>query len=540
MIGSKHDQILQQVEDIPIEFTNRKNTQRILAFLDYCYSCEDIRNKVINSEKLTLSLIDCLNNINYESIENFEAMFDIWRICIKYFNIKGLGEKPYFDKLRKVTFSKCCLAHNLSYIKPQKLKEDILASGNVASQAAIITQQYDIELEGDVNHLNQTELDKIINVGMFLRVKLLNLILSFFNLVLEAQALEDRMKLVIEMGLSSDNYFQGEIEIKDNHLNLSLLMPLFDSLHKNIGMFRLWDFTYTLSETLYLTQKMIDFSGSNPNGSKNVYNSLLKLIEADINIKRKTQRDICDFGQEELKTKLATPASYLKNLIQTAEILPTSEGQIDFSIAKLIQVLVVQYDFEHNFEILMNETIYQSFLIVLTKAEVQLMGEPTLHVVFTIFNENSKRYPANVNMLFQLVFLKRLIIHCFDEVDIFAVAPVVGYYASLFDKFEEYISMLKTEKIAEKIKKTEGQKSVLQQYSIKNSKALKIIDENIGQLQDEISKFKDALSIPQENTFESVFEENITYLKCITVMVYEILILSFKFDKFSKKIDSVG
>jgi hypothetical protein len=63
---------------------------------------------------------------------------------------------------------------------------------------------------------------------------------------------------------------------------------------------------------------------------------------------------------------------------------------------------------------------------------------------------------------------------------------------------------------------------------------------HIGQLREEIDLVKKTLSIPQSDSFENVFEENITYLKCITVMVYEILILSFKFEKFSKKIDSVN
>lgn len=539
VIGSKHDQILQQIEDIPIEFTNRKNTQRILAFLDYCYNSDDIRRKVTASDKLTYSLIECLNNIDYELIDNFEAMYDVWRICLKYFNIKNLGEQPYFEKLRKVTYSKCCLAHNLAFIRAAKLKEDISSRGDVVGQVSLLAQQYDLELAGDVDHLNQQELDKMVSVGMFLRLKLFNLILSFFNLVLEAQSLEDRRQLVIEMNISTDNYFQGEIEIKENHLNLSLLMPLFDFLMKNIAMFRLWDFTFTLSETLYLVQKLIDASGGNVNGSKNVYNYMLKLIDADIQQKRQNNLDICDFGQKEIKTKLGIPVPFVKNVLQSAEILPTSEGQLDFSLSKLLQALIQNYDLEHSFEFLFTQSIYESFLIVLARAEVQLMPESVLHTIFTIFNECKIKYPSNINVLFQLVFLKRLIIHCFDEVDIFAVTPVVSYYTSIFDKFEEYLSMLKAEKITDKIKKTEGQKNILAQHSIKNSKALKLIDESIHQLIEDINLVKKTLSIPQAESFENVFDENITYLKCITVMVYEILILSFKFEKFSKKIDSV-
>jgi hypothetical protein len=540
VIGSKHDQILQQIEDIPIEFSNRKNTQRILAFLDFCYGDETIRNKVISSDKLTYSLIDCLNNIDYEAVDNFEAMYDIWRICLKYFNIRLLAEQPYFDKLRKVVFAKCCLVHNLSFMKPAVLVDAVNSSGDKAGMAQIIMQQYDVQLEGDVNHLNHQEIEKITGVGMFLRLKLLNLILSFFNLVLDSQRQEDKIKPIIEMNVSSDNYFQGEIEIKDNHLNLSLLMPLIDSLMKNVTMFRLWDFTFTVSESLYLIQKLIDYCGGNPNGSKNVYNYVLKIIDADISQKRENQIDVCEFGQVEMKTKLGIPITYLKNVIRIAEILPTSEAQLDFSVAKLLQIVMQYYDFETNFEILMDESVYQSFLIVLARAEVELMSEATLHIIFTIFNENKDKYPLNINVLFQLVFLKRLIIHCFDEIDIFAVTPVVNYYYSLFDKFEEYLSMLKTEKISEKIKKTENQKAILTQHSIKNSRAIKLIDETIGQLREEIDLVKKTLSIPQSDSFENVFEENITYLKCITVMVYEILILSFKFEKFSKKIDSVN
>lgn len=48
------------------------------------------------------------------------------------------------------------------------------------------------------------------------------------------------------------------------------------------------------------------------------------------------------------------------------------------------------------------------------------------------------------------------------------------------------------------------------------------------------------LSIKRNNIeFEAVFEENMVFLKSITVLVYEVLILSFKFNKFTRKIDIV-
>ena len=74
---------------------------------------------------------------------------------------------------------------------------------------------------------------------------------------------------------------------------------------------------------------------------------------------------------------------------------------------------------------------------------------------------------------------------------------------------------------------------------MKSAKAIKIIDETINALMSENSEIKNTLSISDTADFEDVFEEHITYLKCITVLVYEILILSFKFEKFTKKVDPV-
>lgn len=538
MIRSKHDQILTQIEDIPIEFANRKNTQRILAFLDYCYSSPDIRHKVISSDKITYSLIECLQAIDYDPVDNFEAMYDIWRICIKYFNIPNLGKQAYFERLKKVVHSKCCLVHNRDFIKNSRLKQIIQGSPNVREVVKTIMDQYTLEITGDFKSLNDHELEKMVSVAMFLRIKLLNLMLTFYNLVLESQSDDQEIRLQIEMNISTDNHFD-EIDMRDDYMNFSLLIPLFDILLRDIEMFRLWDFTSTLTETLYLTHKLIDFSGGCPMGSKLIYSYITKIIESDRNQKFARKLVVCDFGQKESKSKLGIPYCYLKNVLQTMEILPTAEGQSDLSLVKMLQLVFDYYELEETHGEILTEHTYQSFLIVLSRIEVQKMDSDMLKAIFVVFNENRQKYFSNTNVLCQLVFLKRLVIYWVDDYDIFTDKSVVEYYYGLFDKFDEYMDMLKSEKIAEKLQKSQGQKSTLMLHSIKNSKAIKIIDETINSLIEENNEVKKKLSIPDTANFENVFEENITYLKCITVLVYEILILSFKFEKFTKKVDSV-
>lgn len=539
IIQSKHDQILTQIEDIPIEFGNKKNTQRILAFLDYCYGSLEIRNKVINSDKITYSLIECLNTIDYESIDNFEAMFDLWRICIKYFNIPSLGKQPYFSRLEKIIHTKCCLLHNLDFIRAANLKEQLEKHPNCQELISTIMNQYTIDITGDLTSLNNEEMEKIVSVAMLMRLKLLNLILTFYNLVLDSHPDPQDVKLVIEMNISTDNYFTGEITSKDDHLNLSLLMPLLDNLIKHISMFRLWDFTSTLSETLYLTHKLIDFANGCPSGSKLIYFYLEKLIEEDKKEKYNLKMDMCDFGQNEQKTKLRTPYSYLKNVFQTLELLPTAEGQSDLSLVKILQRVFDYYDLTTNHNLIFTEHMYQSFLIVLSRIEIQKMDKNMLTTIFTIFNESRSKYFSNINVFCQLVFLKRLIIYWFEDFDIFEEKALAEFYSIIFDKFDEYMSMMKSEKLQEKLKKTESQMNLLMQHSIKNSKAIKIIEESINHIIEENNDIRKLLSIPTTANFQEVFEEHISYLKCITIIVYEILILSFKFEKFTKRVDPV-
>jgi hypothetical protein len=494
---------------------------------------------VINSDKITFSLIECINSIDYEKIDNFEAMYDLWRICIKYFNIPSLGRQPYFERLKKVIHSKCCLLHNLDFIRGVKLKEILTKSPNLQELVSMIMNQYTLDITGDLNSLNDQELEKIVSMAMFLRLKLVNLILTFYNLVLESHPDKQDVKLSIEMNISTDTYFTGEIVSKDDHLNFSLLMPLIDNLLKHMSMFRLWDVTSALSESLYLTHKLIDFAKGCPTGSKLIYSYMSKIIEADMAAKFSERMDRCDFGQNEPKTKIGVPYCYLKNILQTLELLPTADGQSDLTLVKILQMVFEFYDLKSTHQSIMSESMYQSFLIVLSRVEIQRMDRSMLSTIFTIFNETRKKYFSNINVFCQLVFLKRLIIYWFDDFDIFEEKSLADYYSIIFDKFDEYMAMLKAEKLQEKLKKTEGQKVVLMQHSIKNSKALKIIDETINNIIEESEEVRSLLSIPKSANFQATFEENICYLKCITIIVYEILILSFKFEKFTKRVEPV-
>ena len=387
--------ILRQIEDIPIDFSNRKNIERILAFLDYCYGIEEIREKVINSPKLTFSLIDCLDNIQYEHIDNFEALYDIWRICIKYFSLPNLHRQPYFDKLKRVIHSKCCLLHNPGFIRVRQFRDSILKSDNIPEKIELLSKQYNVAFEfaGDFYSFTEVEISKVVAVVFFLRLKLINMILSFYNMLIESQGPDAKSGLVIEMNVIPDGSAMARIENKEDQLNLSLLTHVLDLLFSHLAIFKLWDLTFTISETMYLIQKLIDHSESANQSSKTVFNYLSKLIDADLSVKHKTGVPIYYFGEDEPKSKSARPVCYLKNLFLAMEILPTSDLQTDTSQVILLQKVFDQYDLVRHWEKIVDDALYQSLMVVLSRIEVNLMSMQLVDQVFCLIDACKAAYP---------------------------------------------------------------------------------------------------------------------------------------------------
>jgi hypothetical protein len=462
-------------------------------------------------------------------------MYDIWRICIKYFNIPGLSRQPYFERLGKVIWSKCCLLHNERFIRIQFLKSFISAYPNKSELIDTIGRQYNIAFKGQLEFISDSDMHDVLAVAFFLRVKLLNLVLTFFNLILDYQLPgEEKFSLGIETNYMGDN--QGQQT--DNRLNFSLFFQAIDLLLPKADRFKLWDFTFTISESLYLMQKLIDYTAIPNQASKSIYNLIDRIIDIDTTLKAKHKIELYHFGVEEPKWRLGKPGNYLKNVFHTLEILPTSDT-IELSLVGILDKIFKNYKLETNAHLIFDAVLYQSFLVVLSRVEVQMMDLSFIEVIFQLFEKQKKNFQTNTNVLFQLIFLKRLVVYCFEEYDIFDKPSVANFYNSFSYKFDEYLNMISVHKLHAQVKKIQDQKNVLLVHSIKNGKAIKILEEQIKKLAEDDSKLREQLTLPRDIDFDQVYEENITYLKCITILVYEILILSFKFNKFIKKIDTV-
>jgi hypothetical protein len=285
-------------------------------------------------------------------------------------------------------------------------------------------------------------------------------------------------------------------------------------------------------------QKLIDYTAIPNQASKSIYNLIDRLIDIDTTLKAKHKIELYHFGVEEPKWRLGKPGNYLKNVFHTLEILPTSDT-IELSLVGILDKIFKNYKLETNAHLIFDAVLYQSFLVVLSRVEVQMMDLSFIEVIFQLFEKQKKNFQTNTNVLFQLIFLKRLVVYCFEEYDIFDKPSVANFYNSFFDKFDEYLNMISVHKLHAQVKKIQDQKNVLLVHSIKNGKAIKILEEQIKKLAEDDSKLREQLTLPRDIDFDQVYEENITYLKCITILVYEILILSFKFNKFIKKIDTV-
>ena len=172
------------------------------------------------------------------------------------------------------------------------------------------------------------------------------------------------------------------------------------------------------------------------------------------------------------------------------ELLPSSEVQNETSIVGLLQKIYNTYIVDLAGSRFFDQQTYLSFLIVLSRVEVQLMSLSLIDGCFQQFDKYKEAYSSNVHVLFQLIFIKRLIIYCYDENDIFELGSVVALYNRLFDKFEEYINMLKIEKIRAKKKTKEGQRHVLSTHSIKNARTIKLLEEEIKKLAEEDSELQ--------------------------------------------------
>ena len=503
-LKSHLDSILTQIEDIPLDFSNRRNIERILAFLDYCYSIEQIREKVITSPKLTYSLIECLDTIDYHQVDSFESIYDVWKICTKYFNIPTLATQPYFEKLKRVIWNKTCLLHAQFFVRIKYLRDSIEKSSNKEEVIAAVIKQINVVFDGEVSMFGETELKKVLAAVFFLRLKLVNMILTFYNILLDSQGEERKTELVIEMNFIPENHNTvGDYDnLYEDHINFSLLTPVLDLLLDNADMFKLWDFTFTISETMFLVQKLVDHSSINNQASKTVYNYLQRIVEKDLETKAKQDIPLRNFGEDDERTKFSKPDNYLKNILRTMEILPTSDNQKlqnENSVVMLLQKIFNSYitnqiiEEEEESTTFFDESMYLSFLVVLSRVEVQLMSMSLIEGVFLQFEKYKEKFPANINSLFQMIFVKRLIIYCYDENDIFEFQTVVSFYNRIFEKFEEYMNMLKTEKVRIKRKKKESQKQVLSAHSIKNAKTIKILEEEIRSLNEEDEEVRSRL-----------------------------------------------
>jgi hypothetical protein len=98
-IQPRLNKMMEHVENLPFDERHPKNIERMIVFLDKCFEIEAIRQRVAGSGKLTVSLIGCLESMDYEGVAYFQTYLDTWKIALKYFNTPVLSKAPYFAKL---------------------------------------------------------------------------------------------------------------------------------------------------------------------------------------------------------------------------------------------------------------------------------------------------------------------------------------------------------------------------------------------------------------------------------------------------------
>ena len=227
------------------------------------------------------------------------------------------------------------------------------------------------------------------------------MILTFYNLILQSQMEDDqRQTLVLEINIIPINSTSEGFENRDNQLNLSLLTHIIDLLFHHINLFKLAEFTSTIAECLYLIQKLIDYSGVTNSSSKTVYTYITRLIDADIQSKNKTDTPLYYFGEDDIKSKSHKTECYLRYVFHTMEILPSSEPQSDTSLVSLLSKVIDRYNMTKFYQKLMDSVIFESFLVVLSRIEVNLMSMQLVDDVFVLFEHCTPLYPTNTNMLF--------------------------------------------------------------------------------------------------------------------------------------------
>ena len=97
--------MMEHVENLPFDEKHPKNIERMIIFLDKCFGIETIRQRVASNGKLTVSLIACLESMDYEAVAHFQTYLDTWKIALKYFNNRSLSKAPYFAKLVRRFYS---------------------------------------------------------------------------------------------------------------------------------------------------------------------------------------------------------------------------------------------------------------------------------------------------------------------------------------------------------------------------------------------------------------------------------------------------
>lgn len=390
-----------------------------------------------------------------------------------------------------------------------------------------------MEVVGDLSMLDPQTLRQFSLLISFYRLKLLNLILTFLLVILEND--ESKSHIIVELSGLQDTANAATSDLT-NTVFLNQLITVLETLLANFGLVNLHHMASVLAETLSLILRLGHFGALSVANKKYLFGLLSKVIDTERKEKISLRIPISYFGE----AQITKHENYLRFVFTALENLYLTEKSAEYSSAILMEKLFSYYDLERENTNIFDEQMYVSLMGILSRIEIQHLKLTLINSFFRIFEENKAKYVDQLISLYQFIFLKRLIIFSYEENDIFQLPSVVAFYNKIFEKFEDFIETSNKVASLKSSQKTEDPATPEIKFNGRNipkKSANIVVHKNLKKFDGLIMKKNNEEANHSE--IEAKLEQDIDYLKSMAVLAYECIILSFKFTKFTEKIDSV-
>jgi hypothetical protein len=427
------------------------------------------------------------------------------------------------------------LVHNPQYMRTVRDDDFKLSVQELQS----LSNLSGVELVGNLNMLDPQTIKQFTLLISFYRLKLLNLILTFFLIILENT--ESKSHIVVEFSGMQDSPNALTSDLSST-VFLNQLINIIETLLLHFSLLDLHHMASVLAETLSLILRLGHFGVLSVPNKKLAFGLLSKVIDSERKEKIALRIPISYFGD----TQSVTHENYLRYVFLALENLYLSEKSAEYSSAILMEKLFSYYDLERENISIFDEQMYLSFMGILSRIEIQHLKLTLINSFFKIFDQNKTKYVDQLISLYQFIFLKRLIIFSYEENDIFQLPSVVTFYNKIFEKFEDFIETINkvaSLKLAQKPEEPNTPEIKFKGKNVPKKSSNIVVHKNLRKFDGLIMK-KNKTAEPgmqqgAASEIETKLEQDIDYLKSIAVLAYECIILSFKFTKFTEKIDSV-